>query len=76
MIKLLEENGKKYQVGVGFTDGSYEWYTNIVRVYRSTIHTFGGIKRTYDLEESNGKVHSVIRDMVERIDYMEKKSWG
>ena len=75
MIKLLEKNGKKYQVGVGFTDGCYEWCGNIVRVYRSTINTFGGIKRTYDLEESNGKVHSVIRDMVERIDYMEQ-TWG
>lgn len=75
MIKLLEENGKKYQVGVGFTDGCYEWYGNIVRVYRSYIRTFVGIKRTYDLEESNGKVHSVSRDMVERIDYMEQ-TWG
>lgn len=75
MIKLLEENGKKYEVGVGFTDGCYQYFPNIVKVYKSTIHTFPGVKRTYDLEDHNGKVTSVNRDMVECMDYYEQ-TWG
>lgn len=75
LINLIEKSGKKYEVGISFLDDSHQYYGNVVSIYRSTINTDTGVKEAYNIEESDGKVYSVISDMVERIDFTEK-TWG